>query len=938
MTWLRNGFAVMPLLAMALGACGDNSSSTPADGGPNPDGHIVDSDGGGCPITISSPTGAVTTDADSVKTGVQANVVVTLGSACSGQAVTLSGCDTATQPLTVTAQGTTATFTGVTLCDLDRCPTTVRTCTAAVTSGGLTSIATAAITVDTQPPLVTVVAADPAGVCNGSVAADDDVDANTAGVQIKVRVLTVATTRWVETTPPGDGTQIPVDATGLATVTLAAGTNTIIAKATDANGLSGVSPACPIDLSNLRVTIVTPAAGAALGSADGTVQGDGLAVQVCGTVGQPTTSTVTITVDHAGATTATIDDTTTGHYCGTAVVPSGAHEIEANGSSTTGDTGIARVNVTVDVTAPPPPTGLSLTAGPKRNVVTVGYVSPTDVGGAAVAHCEVKRSPLAIPDAATFDALAVAVDVPGTTPGATQSTTVTPVQPGVATFYAVRCFDAAGNGSDVVSGGPVTTKLTQSAALVPVAAGGLDLTDAEFGRALAGADLNGDGFADLVVGAPGACTLSGTSCNAQGLVYIYMGSATGIATAPSFILRGTDAGGFSFLGKSIAVLDWNHDGVDDIAVGAPLSAGFAGTVFIWLGDDATAGRWTPSATATVLDDTSADVSFTPDQSDEFLSGTTELGWQVASGDFDGDGRDDLLIGATGAHAFTGGVVVVYGASGATAAPTGTIGLPAGLAAAGITARGYLFDSLVPTGVEYGGFLASLGRLGDGPTPAGDTRDDFIVAPVAQDFHNKVAVAETLVVFYGQPQAATPFTKVDAMIAGNELISGPIDMGADAFRFGSALGSISDQDGDGRREILIADPLFGFGDVWIVPGGIPGQKNIVDVAWLLLGSSTPGAGLGTALASPIDVDGDGKDDVVATANNGGAGVPTLQTWYSGTGKVNAFADTYTAPVSFGQGSTAAWVGDLNGDGLPDLAWADSRADEVSPKTGSVQVLY
>jgi hypothetical protein len=34
----------------------------------------------------------------------------------------------------------------------------------------------------------------------------------------------------------------------------------------------------------------------------------------------------------------------------------------------------------------------------------------------------------------------------------------------------------------------------------------------------------------------------------------------------------------------------------------------------------------------------------------------------------------------------------------------------------------------------------------------------------------------------------------------------------------------------------------------------------------------------------------------------------------------------------------WVGDLNGDGLSDLAWADNKADDASPRTGAVQVLY
>lgn len=617
---LRSTLA-MPLLLLPLAlipACGDNAvipgpdggADAPAggDGGPGADAGP----GAGCSISITAPPSPVTTDADPATTGVQANVTVSVGSSCNGKVVTLSKCDVGGN-LTATAANGTASFHNVTLCALDACPKTIASCTASVTNGG-TSTATSAITVETLPPPVTIVAAKPPGVCGGSVALSDDVDANTAGVQIQVSVLAVPTNRWAEVTP-GNGAHIPVDQTGLATITLSNGQNTIVGKAIDDVGLMGMSQPCVIELANLRVAIAQPQVNATLGPKDGTVNGQSLGVQVCGTVGEAATATVTVSVDNdaGSAVTATIDDTDTGHWCAAGVaVPQGMHEIEANASATSGDHGTARAAVTVDLTAPPPPTGLTLSA-PKRNTVGVTFTAPSD-GSQPVAHCTVKSSTSAIPDVATFDAItAPVVDAPGVRGGTSQTIPLSPVRPEVATFIAVRCFDAAENGSDLVSGGPITTHATPSATLTAVAGTtGYNVADSQFGRSIVGADLNGDGFTDLIVGAPSVCKPgAGSTCTAEGLVYIYMGSETGVSSTPSFILRATDAGGQSYLGKSIAVLDWNHDGVQDIAVGAPFSASLIGSVFVWLGDDSPTGRWTPGSGTSVLDDTTANLKSSP---------------------------------------------------------------------------------------------------------------------------------------------------------------------------------------------------------------------------------------------------------------------------------------------------------------------------------------
>lgn len=325
----------------------------------------------------------------------------------------------------------------------------------------------------------------------------------------------------------------------------------------------------------------------------------------------------------------------------------------------------------------------------------------------------------------------------------------------------------------------------------------------------------------------------------------------------------------------------------------------------------------------------------------FLSGLTAFGWQVRSGDFDGDGHDDLLISANGAQGGTGGVVLVYGATGT--APTGTLGIPTGLAPAGITARAFTFDTMTPMNVEYGGFIENLGQLGDGATPASDTRDDFVVAPVPGDFPNDGTSFPTLVIFHGLPQASSAYTKVDAMTAGDEFITGPTNMNVAKDRFAYALASIQDQNGDGRRELVVADHAIGSGTVWIVPAGTPGTKSVLTDFWTKLDGGLSADGVGNGLAAPGigggDFDGDGLEDLVATSDST-LGKPSLQIWFGGTpAGADIFGAVYNGPTEFANTvNYAAWVGDLNGDGLPDLAWANNRADDTPPRAGAVQVLY
>ena len=152
------------------------------------------------------------------------------------------------------------------------------------------------------------------------------------------------------------------------------------------------------------------------------------------------------------------------------------------------------------------------------------------------------------------------------------------------------------------------------------------------GTSLANAgDINGDGYDDLLIGAPGDL-LSTTNG-----VYWVLGSAAGLPD-----MRLTDADGKALgetegdgAGWSVSGAgDVNGDGFDDIVVGAPFDSTVAydaGAAYLILG-----------LSSGVLD-------IGLDEADAKMFGETDgdwAGWAVAGvGDTNGDGFDDLLLGA-----------------------------------------------------------------------------------------------------------------------------------------------------------------------------------------------------------------------------------------------------------------------------------------------------
>lgn len=161
-----------------------------------------------------------------------------------------------------------------------------------------------------------------------------------------------------------------------------------------------------------------------------------------------------------------------------------------------------------------------------------------------------------------------------------------------------------------------------------------------FGYSVASAgDLNGDGYADVAVGAPSTDTAP------AGRVYVYFGGATGtLAAEPSMTYTNSVAESF---GRSVSSAgDLNGDGADDLIVGAYLNnavATAAGRIYVYYGGKGTL-------------DTSADGILTGAAVLDVMGNSVAL-----AGDVNADGFSDVIVGVSGSDAACGdcGRALIY---------------------------------------------------------------------------------------------------------------------------------------------------------------------------------------------------------------------------------------------------------------------------------------
>jgi hypothetical protein len=159
-----------------------------------------------------------------------------------------------------------------------------------------------------------------------------------------------------------------------------------------------------------------------------------------------------------------------------------------------------------------------------------------------------------------------------------------------------------------------------------------------FAHAMAAADINGDGYTDIVIGAPATET---RLVRDRGAIYVYLGGPAGYGT-PTVVLGPLNPARYkgAQFGRAVTYAgDLDHDGYPEFAVGAPLYPVAAeypyrpgpGHTYVF-----TSGPQAFSTTAI------ADLE-NPDARTNPHGGS--FGVSLSAGDFDRDGNTDLAVGA-----------------------------------------------------------------------------------------------------------------------------------------------------------------------------------------------------------------------------------------------------------------------------------------------------
>lgn len=223
--------------------------------------------------------------------------------------------------------------------------------------------------------------------------------------------------------------------------------------------------------------------------------------------------------------------------------------------------------------------------------------------------------------------------------------------------------------------------------------GAIGETIVHYGLALAVGNFNNDAYDDLAVGLPDFDGSLG-SVTSSGAVWIHLGGPGGLPTTPNLTLEATQAGeglvALDRFGSALASGDFELDGFDDLAIGAPGKDSGSGAVYVFRG--AASGI----ASGTGLSLRPVQLGSTPEFDGHF-------GAALAAGDLYGTTHEDLAIGAPDR--------MVSGLGGA-----GQVYLVAG-SATGLTPVGSfivdksLLGAQVIANMEFGAALA-IGRLRD----------------------------------------------------------------------------------------------------------------------------------------------------------------------------------------------------------------------------------
>jgi hypothetical protein len=448
-------------------------------------------------------------------------------------------------------------------------------------------------------------------------------------------------------------------------------------------------------------------------------------------------------------------------------------------------------------------------------------------------------------------------------------------------------------------------------------------------------DFNGDGYADLVVGEPGASVNSGS---ANGQVRVIYGSANGLSDSGNQTIhrgglynhKGILQGDIQFdprdndrFGSAIATGDFDRDGFSDLAIGVSESIAsgkvIAGAVQVLYGSKwgLTAKRnqaWTQSGAWTDPegDGSGLYIGDLYGGSEDF----NRFGGAVTVGDFNNDNYDDLAIGVPqediGTLDTAGAVNVIYGS-------------PDGLTWVGNTffSQREFFTEQNGSGnyADLGDLLggAEVGDYFGAALAAGDINNDGfddLAVGVWGEALGTLSDAGAVNIVYGSAAGLTPVN--NEFLSSGEYTRDTLGNGTAGIaignpegteeagdRFGEVL-TMGDFNGDSYADLAVGIPLE---DLFVIVNNVGSEVTDVGVVQVFYGS----------------------------ANS--LNLPSAEWWRQDGYRFGG--DMYGSALESGDRfGESLGSGDINGDGIDDLVIGTPREgfDSTGANTGAVNVLY